>query len=193
MTRLWEPTIRIGARTERLTTDHADRDASGGLVTIRLGTKYSNKLTRPQWGIYEAAKQAGYIALPNRRKDTARLKNVWFTWCEAAYHPYVNMVRYRGAYDVELDLIAFCAMFEPATVCCADPWKDAREAARDALAVACEQSGSPDWQAGMVWTMAWKVPEVAAPDLARQFVTIGTTLLDAALHILPEVPNNAQT
>jgi hypothetical protein len=43
MTRLWEPTIRIGARTERLTTDHADRDASGGLVTIRLGTKYSNK------------------------------------------------------------------------------------------------------------------------------------------------------
>jgi hypothetical protein len=59
-------------------------------------------------GQYVTAKETGYVVLPNRQAITGRLKSVWFTWCEAAYHPYVLIEKRRGdKWHVEMDNIAF--------------------------------------------------------------------------------------
>jgi hypothetical protein len=65
-------------------------------------------LTPRLWAYYEQAKTDGYVVLPDQSRGTFPLRDCWFTWTEASYHPYVYVQKKRGdKWLVSMDNIAF--------------------------------------------------------------------------------------
>lgn len=83
----------------------ADRLACGELSVVSFGGyRYSYKLTKREWSIYEAAKQSGYMVMPRGEDSYRRMEHIWSEWCEPRGWPMIMLkprVRY-AAIEVEL-------------------------------------------------------------------------------------------
>ena len=103
MTTTWQPTIRIDGKEVILTVELVDQLARGELCS----PEHRHKLNQQQWEMYRVAQQLGYLVISNRRTHL-NLQNIWFSWCEAMYHPHILLYKTSKDYwALEMDNIAF--------------------------------------------------------------------------------------
>jgi hypothetical protein len=96
-----------------LSLDTADGLARGELSVIQFNRRYTYRLSKREWPIYEAAKQAGYIILPHSENSYRRIEHVWSDWCEPRYWP-MTAIKPRMKYAlIDSDQIALPARALP--------------------------------------------------------------------------------
>lgn len=91
--------------TVPLGLDTADRLARGELCAVMFNRRYTYRLTKHEWPIYEAAKQTGYLVMPRSDNSYRRLEYVWLQWCEARDWPAVLLKPRIWYASVEADTI----------------------------------------------------------------------------------------